>query len=645
MRELSSFDICALVAELQEVVGSFIDKVYQIEKKDILIKLRVAKGKKVFLLIRSGSFIISTTRSFPTPRKPSMFAMILRKHLENGQIKNIEQHEFDRIVVIEIAKRNEVFRLIAELFSNGNIVLVDGKGNIVMPLKQQSWSHRTIKPKEPYVFPPSQLNPFSLEYEDFVELLKKSERDLVRTLARDLNLGGLYAEEILARADIEKTIMAKELDEKSIKHVFKTFQDFLEIFRKKRFSPTFVKDENKIIDITPLPLRIYQDYTLQPIQRFSYGLEQLLHQQPEGEEIEATEVKKTLERQLARQQMMVEGFIKKAEEKRREGELLYTHYQIVDELLRDIQSILKKKEKEGDIERIKNKEIVEDFDPTENLLTIKLDNAIISLDFRKGVAENAEIAYKESKKAREKAERAKLAIEDTKRKLENLHFERKIEEKKRDEKRWWFERFRWCITSEGNVVVAGRDAKTNEIVVKKYLKENDRYIHADIHGAPSCILKSSDINGKDIGISEQALEEACQFAGVYSKAWKQFGEVSVYWVFPSQVSKTPESGEFLPRGAFVIRGKRNYKRCKMEMAIGEVFLDGVRKIMAGSLSSVRSRSKRYVIIQPGKTNKNTFAKRLARIFDVSTDLMLHILPPGDVDILETKGLKSEELEK
>ncbi|HEC86838.1 MAG TPA: fibronectin-binding domain-containing protein, partial [Thermoplasmatales archaeon] len=148
MRELSSFDICALVAELQEVVGSFIDKVYPIEKEDILIKLRVVKGKKVFLLIRSGSFIISTTGSFPTPRNPSMFAMILRKHLENGQIKNIEQHEFDRIVTIEIVKKNEVFRLIAELFSNGNIVLVDGKGNIVMPLKQQSWSHRTIKPKE-----------------------------------------------------------------------------------------------------------------------------------------------------------------------------------------------------------------------------------------------------------------------------------------------------------------------------------------------------------------------------------------------------------------------------------------------------------------------------------------------------------------
>jgi hypothetical protein len=108
---------------------------------------------------------------------------------------------------------------------------------------------------------------------------------------------------------------------------------------------------------------------------------------------------------------------------------------------------------------------------------------------------------------------------------------------------------------------------------------------------------------------------------------------------PSQVSKTPPSGEFLPKGAFVIRGKRNYKRCKIEAAIGEVFLDGVRKIMAGSTPSVKARSKRYIIIQPGKTNKNVFAKMLAKTFKTSVESMLRILPPGDIDVVEKKGLE------
>ncbi|HEC94463.1 MAG TPA: fibronectin-binding domain-containing protein, partial [Thermoplasmatales archaeon] len=179
MRELSSFDINTLVAELQELVESFIDKIYQIRREDLLLRLRVPQGKRIFLLIRSGGFIISTTQSFPTPKKPSVFAMTLRKYIENGQIKKVEQHEFDRIVVVTIAKRNETFQLITELFSNGNIVLVDGEGKIIIPLKHQVWAHRTVKPKEVYVFPPMQLNPFNLSYEDFVAVFRRSERDLV----------------------------------------------------------------------------------------------------------------------------------------------------------------------------------------------------------------------------------------------------------------------------------------------------------------------------------------------------------------------------------------------------------------------------------------------------------------------------------
>ncbi|HID26030.1 MAG TPA: fibronectin-binding domain-containing protein [Thermoplasmata archaeon] len=646
MRELSSFDVNTLVAELQELVGSFIDKIYQIERECLLLRLRVPEGKKIFLLIRSGGFIISTTQSFPIPEKPSVFAMTLRKYIENGQIKKMEQHEFDRIVVVTIAKRNNVFQLIIELFSNGNIVLIDGEGKIIIPLKHQVWAHRTVKPKEVYVFPPAQFNPFNLSYEDFAAVFRRSERDLVRTVARDLGFGGLYAEEICARAGVEKNMMAKVASDDTLKQLFKTLQEFLEPFRKKRFNPVVVKKDDKVFDAIPLPLNKYEGYGLQSIQKFSNGLEQLLLQQPKKEEVKITERKEILERRLRRQQMIREGFIKKAEEKKKEGDLLYRNYQVVDGVLKEIQSILKKKDKERDVERIRSYEIVEEFDPTENLLTVKLDDVekhIIRLDFRKSVAENAEAAYEASKKLRDKAEGAEQAIEETVRKLGSLKTEvTKVVGEKKEEKRWWFERFRWAITSDGNIVVGGRDAKSNEILVKKYMKEGDRYVHADIHGAPSCILKNVDIHGKEIGISEKAVEEACQFAGVYSKAWKQFGEASVYWVFPPQVSKTPESGEYLPKGAFVIRGKRNYMRCKMEMAIGKTVIEGVEKVIAGPTSVVKKRSDRYVTIQPGGLNKNRFAKMLAKEFDANVDQLLKLLPPGDVEVVATKGLKLEE---
>ena len=646
MRELSSFDINAVVAELQELIGSFIDKVYQIDKEDLLVKLRKPQGDKVFLLIRSGSFIVSTTKSFSTPKKPSMFAMILRKHIENGRIKSVEQHEFDRIVVITVVKGKDVFRLIIELFSNGNIVLVDGDGKIVMPLKHQVWAHRTVKPKENYVFPPAQPNPFNLSYKDFASLIKKSGRDLVRTLARDMGFGGLYAEEICARAGVEKNMVTREMDDENVKRVFETLQGFLKVFKEKRFEPVVVKKDDEILDVTPFPLRVYEDYGFEPVKGFSKALEQVFSLQPRKERKRKVEKRETLERQLRKQKTMMKGFIEKAEEKKREGDLLYRNYQKVDELLREVQSILKKKDKEKDVERIKGYDFVEEFEPTENLLKLRIKDGsehVIQLDFRKGVAENAEAAYESSKKLREKAEGAKRAIQETVEKLKGLEVEtHEVVEEKKKEKRWWFERFRWCVTSDGNVVVGGRDAKSNEILVKKHMKEGDRYVHADIHGAPSCILKNVDVNGKKVDVSEKSIEEACEFAGVYSKAWKQFGEASVYWVFPSQVSKTPQSGEYLPKGAFVVRGKRNYMRCKMEMAVGVVSIEGVKKVMAGPVSAVKKRSNRFVVLQPGDLEKNRFAKMLAKKFNVDVEEMLKLLPPGDVKVVENRGLSLQE---
>jgi Predicted RNA-binding protein homologous to eukaryotic snRNP len=56
---------------------------------------------------------------------------------------------------------------------------------------------------------------------------------------------------------------------------------------------------------------------------------------------------------------------------------------------------------------------------------------------------------------------------------------------------------------------------------------------------------------------------------------KNFTSQDVYWVEPDQVSKTPVSGEFVPKGAFIIRGHRNYIRgAKLEISIGIVEYDG-----------------------------------------------------------------------
>src|SRR5205807_1034391 len=92
-----------------------------------------------------------------------------------------------------------------------------------------------------------------------------------------------------------------------------------------------------------------------------------------------------------------------------------------------------------------------------------------------------------------------------------------------------------------------------DAITLDYDKDVTANAQADIHGAPSTVIKDG------ARAPETTLREACEFALAYSKAWSAgLASGSAYWVLPEQVSKQAESGEFLPRGAFVIRGKRNY---------------------------------------------------------------------------------------
>src|SRR5438132_1441994 len=193
------------------------------------------------------------------------------------------------------------------------------------------------------------------------------------------------------------------------------------------------------------------------------------------------------------------------------------------------------------------------------------------------------------------------------------------------------------ISSEGHLILGGRDARTNDQLVKKHLKEGDRYAHADVHGAPSTVIKDG------AKANEVTLREACEFALAYSKAWSSgLSSGSAYWVLPEQVSKQAESGEFLPRGAFVIRGKRNYFHdLPVRLAIGEVEIEGHRKVMGGPVSAVVARATRYVVLLPGKEDREEVAKRLAAVFTVPIEEVVRVMPPGKVQIAERHGLDGE----
>ena len=138
------------------------------------------------------------------------------------------------------------------------------------------------------------------------------------------------------------------------------------------------------------------------------------------------------------------------------------------------------------------------------------------------------------------------------------------------------------------------------------------------------------------------MREVCEFALCHSKAWNAgAAEGSAYWVLPDQVSKTPEAGEFVPRGGFIIRGKRNYcHHLPLEMAIAEVQIEGARKIMCAP-GRASGPIEAYVVIIPGKMARAEDFLAAGQAFEVPEEEISRIMPPGDMEIVETVGIKLE----
>ena len=134
----------------------------------------------------------------------------------------------------------------------------------------------------------------------------------------------------------------------------------------------------------------------------------------------------------------------------------------------------------------------------------------------------------------------------------------------------WFEKFRWFTTSDGFLVIGGRDASSNEAIFKKYITPNDLVFHTNFPGSPLAVIKNPDKEN----IPDTSIKEAADFVASYSIAWKEnWGVVDVFYVLPNQVSKTPPSGEFLPKGSFMISGKKIImKGAQTQLALALEFL-------------------------------------------------------------------------
>lgn len=184
----------------------------------------------------------------------------------------------------------------------------------------------------------------------------------------------------------------------------------------------------------------------------------------------------------------------------------------------------------------------------------------VEVDLALSAHANARRWYEQKKKQESKQEKtltahAKAFKAAEKKTRQQLSQEKSVAAISHIRKVHWFEKFNWFISSENYLVISGRDAQQNEMIVKRYMSKGDLYVHAELHGASSTVIKN---HKPDNPVPPLTLNQAGSFTVCHSQAWNSKIITSAWWVYPHQVSKTAPTGEYLTVGSFMIRGKKNF---------------------------------------------------------------------------------------
>jgi len=683
MKTMSNVDINAICFELNNLLeGARVDKSFQPTNDTVIMRFHVKGTGRVDLIFQAGVRIHTTQYPLDNPKLSPSFPMVLRKHLKGANVISIKQHYFDRVVEIKM-KKEKTFTLIIELFSMGNIILLDDEDNIIMPLKRKQWSDRDISSKRDYKFPPKRgINPLKLEKSELKSLFENSDTDLIRTLARS-GLGGTYSEEIVLRSKIDKMILASQISDEKLDILHETINSIFKPLKDYEFSPNIViskeygnnnnggedldsssdgNSNNDEIDVLPLELELYnndKDYKREYFTTFNEAADEFFSKKVKSEikGVQETVWSKKVgkySKRLEIQEKTLEGFNKTIKLSKEKGDLLYANYSHIENLLKVIEDARLKEYSWMEIAKtlqdakksgMEEAQIVESMDKLGNLI-LDIDKKKIAIDSKLAIPENAEVYYEKAKKAKRKIDGAIIAINNTKKQLKEMEEKRdlamesvSVPQKRVKKELKWYEKLRWFLSSDNFLVIGGRDAGTNEAVVKKYLDNHDIYLHSDIHGASSVVIKTE---GKDV--SNDTLKESAIFAASFSSAWaKNYGTQDVFWANPNQVSKTPEPGEFLAKGAFIVRGHKNYIRsASLKIAVGIVDYEG-KRIMAGPVDAVRAHTDKFITIKPGYTKKEAIAKKIRYELSkneseddlLSLDDVVRVLPSGKCDIINS----------
>ncbi|MCI4366591.1 MAG: NFACT family protein [Thermoplasmata archaeon] len=620
----TSLDALALARELRAMESPHVDKAFDYGEHGWVLALRSRRERRRDLVIQPGSFGALALESVEHGESPRPFARELRRLLAGSVVVGVAEPGGDRILDMEFARTDGAgsVRMIVEFFGSGNVVLVrDGK--IVAVAHPKTWAHRVLRVGEMFVPPPATADPWTSSSGQIEVLLLGSRTDRVSTLAARGGFSGPVAEELLIRAGETADRPAPEKAGEVASAVVRAASELREEMGPDPAGYLYHRGD-ELVDVTPFPShRRRQDPELRESRVDSFGAAVLQFFQSRPLPVAPSPTPKSsvaegLQRQRTQQVEAVDRLEKEAGLKVAQANRIFEQY--------------------PDAEAARARASTESGGKTS--VNVRLGDLEVPISPDRPIEHSARDLYEEAKRAKVKLAGAREALAATESRITEVHEAtpeplRTAPSVGATGKPQWFEKFRWFYSSEGILVVAGRDAGSNDTVVRRYLRAGDRYIHADIHGAASVVVKVSGTPGAPVP-GAATLEEAGQFAVAFSKAWRaELAGADAFWVLPEQVSKTGASGEFVARGAWVIHGTKNpLKDLPTELAIGTLEREGRTYWTVAPPRALRIRGTILATLRPGPERERAGREvELSKALGVSRSVLQPLLPAGGLSVI------------
>lgn len=610
--ELSGIELRYLVNEIanRATGGYYTSSINAITKSSLLLKLHHPTQEDIMLVLSIRGIWITKLKFKPV--EDNSLEGVAQRELERAKLESVEQAGSERIVSLKFRHPdNKVRIVVCEFFGNGNIVICDEGMQIVAILNPIEVRHRTLNVGLRYAYPPARgVDVFEVTLDQLLSLRNEVKNlDVLRWIGRSISMPKKFVEEVAKRAGIEPGRKAAQLTDDEVGRVYATVKNLVnDVSTGRNYDPVIIMQSGKPMEALPIVTGEATKLEIKKAASYMDAVDEVLSSEildisRSSKTIELDRQIAVLEHDLEEQNKAKKAVMQKSAAIRKlAGELMALSSQNPDDdgklhdvLAANSASIVKEK-------GVKYVEVAgEQVEMQPSLAKVSSMLFARAKEMERG---NASI---------EEA-RAKLLAQIEKLRSQTAAIHKKVLVRKQTSKEW-YERYRWFVTTDGLMAIGGRDTSSNSALIRKHLTEHDIVFHAEVHGSPFFIIKNAAAPAQE-GKIEPSLQQVAQATVSFSRAWKDsLSSADAYWVLPEQVKKGAPTGQFLPKGSFVIEGKRSYlKGVEIRLATGIAQLNGREVLVCGPEEAIKKRSMFYAVLLQGGMDPMNAAKKVKSEF-------------------------------